>query len=307
MNAEKIELYKKYRPSNLKDVIGQDNKVKLLRNKIENGKIPHAILLIGPSGVGKTTIARCLRRPLKCNIKYFHELNIADIRGIETVRDIRSNMMSYPLSGQTKVWLLDEVSELTSSAQKALLKMLEDTPSHVYFMLATTDPQKLIRPIRTRCMEINLKPIHSEDLTSIIKGVLKAEGKKLTNKVIEKITDCSNGSARLALVFLDAVIDLDNEDEMLSVIKSEGEQAIELCRMLINKRKWNDIANLLRSLEGQDVEGIRRLILKYMRTCLLQGGPLGKKSHSIMTCFEPTFFYTGEAGLAMACWEAIHI
>lgn len=302
-----MELYKKYRPPNLKDVIGQDNAIKVLEKHIEKNTIPHALLLSGPSGVGKTTFARCLRKPLKCRPRHFNELNIADIRGIDNIRDIRQSTMSYPLEGKTKIWLLDEVSELTTSAQKALLKMLEDTPTHIYFMLATTNPQKLIKPIRTRCTEIALKPISKENLEQLIENIILEENlkKSIPQTVTDKIIDCSDGSARQALVFLDAIIDLDKEKDMLETIRTGEEQAIELCRLLLRRASWTSIAKMLKELKGQEAENLRRMMLGYMQTCLLSGSKISPRAYYIMTCFEHNFFNTSHAGLAMACWESI--
>lgn len=299
-------LYKKYRPKRLKDVLGQENAIKVLQKKLNTNSFPHAVLLSGPSGVGKTTIARCLRKPLGCRLRQFHELNIADIRGIDNIREIRQCMTLHPLEGNTKIWLLDEVSELTSGAQKALLKMLEDTPDHVYFMLATTDPQKLIKPIRTRCTEIVLKPLNDECLTQIIENIiLKENTETVKNTVINKIIECSEGSARQALVFLDAVMDLDDEQDMLNAIKTGEEQVIELCRMLLKRRPWSDISKMLKTLKGQNAEQLRRMMLGYMRSCLLTNTSITERAYYIMTCFERNFFDTGDAGLAMACWEAM--
>lgn len=304
-----MELYKQYRPKRLEDVLGQSNAINVLQKKIDTNNLPHAILLSGPSGIGKTTIARCLRKPLKCSPKYFHELNIADIRGIDNIRDIRRIMMSYPLEGQTKIWLLDEVAELTAIAQKALLKMLEDTPEHVYFILATTDPQKLIKAIQTRCTHLRLRPLKDDHLSVIIDSILLEEDKQIDSEVKDKIIECSEGSARKALVLLDAILPLESKGDMLEAIEksTQEKQTIELCRLLLNPRtNWSSIGALLKDLAGEEPEGLRRMVLGYMRSCLLGGSKIAPRSHYIMTCFERNFFDTGHAGLAIACWEAMN-
>jgi len=199
------------------------------------------------------------------------------------------------------------VAELTSSAQKALLKMLEDTPDHVYFMLCTTDPQKLIKPIRTRCTEIALKPIDSEDLKILIGDTSEAEGKKVSEDVADKIIESSEGSARKALVLLDSVIRLESEEEMLEVIEksTQEKQGIDLCRALLNA-PWKKVAEIVEGIAPDDVETVRWIVLGYMRTIVLGGGKIADKAYRIMCCFERNFFDTKHNGLVMACWEAVN-
>jgi len=302
-----MELYKKCRPKTLDKVVGQPSAVTVLKSMVGKNEIPHALLLSGPSGCGKTTIARILRKHVKCKPEDFHELNIADIRGIDNVRDIRTAMRKYAIGGGSKVFLLDEVAELTSSAQKALLKMLEDTPDHVYFMLCTTDPQKLIKPIRTRCTEIALKPIDSEDLKILIGDTSEAEGKKVSEDVADKIIESSEGSARKALVLLDSVIRLESEEEMLEVIEksTQEKQGIDLCRALLNA-PWKKVAEIVEGIAPDDVETVRWIVLGYMKTIVLGGGKIADKAYRIMCCFERNFFDTKHNGLVMACWEAVN-
>jgi DNA polymerase III subunit gamma/tau len=304
-----IELYKAYRPKDIEGIVGQPQAVSILKAMVENDNIPHALLFTGQSGVGKTTIARILRKHVGCHLQEFHEVNIADIRGIDNVRDIRKHMNLRPLNGKTKVWLLDEAAKLSRDAQEAMLKMLEDTPSHVYFMLATTDPQKLLKTIRTRCTEIALKPIGEKDLVQLVVDVTKTEGNsKVTHDVVDKIVENSDGSARKALVLLGSVIRLESEEEMLEAIEKSTQeaQAINLCRLLLNPRsRWAEVAALLKELDAEDVEGLRHMTLRYMRSVLLGGGNLANRAANIMGIFERNFYDSGHDGLALACWEAM--
>lgn len=304
-----MELYKAHRPKKLEDLVGQDAAVKMLNKYIETSKIPHAILLTGPSGCGKTTIARILRRSLECSKQDFNELNGADTRGIDTIRDIRSRMSKAPINGKCRVWLIDECAKLSNDAQTSLLKMLEDTPEHVYFMLATTDPQKLLKTIKTRCTEIPVKPITTAGLEKLLKDVCKKENKKIPDEVIEKITDCSNNSARMALVLLDKVIDLDKEEDMLNLIQTQSVevQTFALVKaMLYNPRpNWSEIVTILKAVEGEDVEGIRYLILACCKTAMLNGGNLTERAYKLFQCFKNNFYDTKYYGLVTACWEFI--
>jgi DNA polymerase III gamma/tau subunit len=282
---------------------------------MENNEIPHALLITGPSGCGKTTIARILRKHLNCHPSEFHEVNIADIRGIDNVRDIRKRMNLRPLNGKTKVWLLDEAAKLSRDAQEAMLKMLEDTPSHVYFMLATTDPQKLLKTIRTRCTEIALRPIKEKDLAELVIHVWVKEHRKVnqanvsvSDEVVNKIVENSDGSARKALVLLGSIIRMESEEEMLEAIEKSTQeaQAINLCRLLLNPRsRWAEVAKLLKELDAEEPEGLRHMTLRYMRSVMFGGGNLASRAADIMGIFERNFFDSGHDGLALACWEAM--
>ena len=155
-----MELYKKYRPKNFKRIVGQPTITEQLTSMTRSNQFPHSSLFSGPSGCGKTTLARIMRNKLDCGDQDFQEVNCADFRGIDMVRDIRNRMNLAPIGGECRVWLIDEAHQLSSQAQNAFLKILEDTPSHVYFMLATTDPQKLIPTIRTRCAEFKVSSLN---------------------------------------------------------------------------------------------------------------------------------------------------
>lgn len=302
------ELYKRYRPKKLNQIVGQKNAVSVLEKKLINKKLPHSILLTGPSGVGKTTIARILRRELNCSKQDFNEINCADFKGIDTIREIRTRMYQAPINGDCRIWLIDEAHKLTGDAQNAFLKMLEDTPAHVYFMLATTEPQKLLKTVRTRCMEIALKPLSDLEINYLIKTVAKVEKFKIPNDVVNKILECSFGSARQALVILDKIIKLDNEEEMLDVIQSSTTetQAIAIARALFNyKTKWADMAKILKETQNEDPEGVRYLVLAYSKSILLSGGNLSSKAFVVIECFKHHFYDSKFAGLVSACYDVI--
>jgi len=316
-----MELHKKYRPTHLKNIIGQDMAVKLLQGKIDNNNVPHAILLTGPSGVGKTTIARCLRKPLKCHLREFREYDIGDVGGIDEIRGIHRNMLKMPLYGKVKIYFLDEVAQAKSIAQDGMLKMLEEQPPHVYFILATTDPQRLKTTVRTRLTRIDLKPLKDADLRRVLQTVCDKEERTFDDDVFDKIVEYSDGSARMALNILDSIFNLEAGKDVLEAIEmcTQEKQAIELCRLLLNNRtSWSSIASILKDLNGQDAEGLRRMILGYMRACMLTGSAvsifpictagskIASRAYYIITCFERNFFDTGHAGLAMACWESMN-
>lgn len=301
------ELYRVHRPTNLKRVIGQADAVRTIEGFISKNKIPHFILFAGPSGCGKTTLARILKKHLKCGDQDFAEINCADLRGIDTVRDIRSRMGLAPISGAVRIWLIDEAHQLTTQAQDAFLKMLEDTPEHVYFIMATTDPNKLKPTVRTRATVVTVKAMNPVGQKALIEAILAKEDKTLSEEVIDKIVEMAEGSARKALVILNAVINLEDETEQLNAIAATdaSKPAIEIARKLLDTRtKWPEMARLIKSVED-DPETIRWLILSYMSNVLLSGKAVGR-AYACLNAFRDNFYDSKKAGLTAACYEVMH-
>lgn len=309
------ELYKKHRPKRLQDLVGQAGAIKSIEKLIYSERVPHAILLTGPSGVGKTTIARILKKHLKCSDHDFLERNCADFRGIDDIREIRRHCDYRPLGGSVRIFLIDECHKLSNDAQNAFLKLLEDTPSHVYFMLATTDAGKLIKTIHTRCSQIKLGPIGPEDIATLLETVIKKEGFEISKVVREDIIEVSEGSARKALVILEQVAGLESEKEQLQAIQTttfNKDTAFKLAQGLLfpDKTSWLEVAALLRELNEQEPEGIRYCILGYARAMLVgnkEGKPPNPKfaarAYMIIDHFSRNFYDSKHAGLAACCWE----
>lgn len=300
------EYQRKYRPDDFSQVQGQEATIAYLEGKLKKKQLPHCLLFTGPSGVGKTTIARITACKLDCSIHDLTELNMADFRGIDTVREIRKRMGLSPINGKCRVWILDEIHRLTTDSQNSLLKLLEEPPKHVYFMLATTDPQKLLKTILTRCTEVKLEALSSEAMQALIASVLEQEKQELSEEVIDRIVEVADGSARKALVILEQIADLDSEEEQLAAVQNADcrRQAIELARVLIKpKPLWNEVRAVLSGLETEDVEGLRHLVLGYARKVLLGGGKLAPRAYLVITSFRDPFYESKAAGLAAACWE----
>lgn len=309
------ELYKIYRPKTLKDVVGQDGAVASLQRLLDRG-CPHALLLTGPSGTGKTTIGRILKSHLECGDADYSEINSADFKGIEMVRDIRRAINLRPISGECRIYLIDEAHKLTSDAQHALLKILEDTPSHVYLILATTDPGKLLKTIHTRCSEVKLKSITAAAMRDLVGKVAEGEDFEVTGDVIDAVVEAADGSARKALVILEQVGGLKDEEAQLRAIQTTTftkDAAIDLARMLVTnpRAQWTDVAQILRGLKDEDAEGIRYCVLGYARACLVGGeerGPnlkLGPQAFKVIDIFSRNFYDSKQAGLAAACYEVM--
>jgi DNA polymerase III gamma/tau subunit len=233
------------------------------------------------------------------------EIDSAQSRGIDTIREIRSTMVLAPMTGPTRVWIMDEVHQLSKDAQSGLLKALEDTPGHVYFMLATTDPDKLLPTLRNRCTEYRVAPLSDKEMTDLLLDIADAEKKNIPEEVLDIIVAGAMGSSRSALVVLDKIIELPAKqmaDSAQQQILQQNE-AIELCRLLMGKAKWDAVVTFLKNTE-QEPESLRRLVLSYCTSVLLgkNGNP---KAYVVLTCFSKPFYDTGKAGLVMACWEAV--
>ena len=300
-----MSLYHKYRPTTFDEIVGNVEIVTTLKAEIAKADHSHAYLLYGPTGCGKTTLGRIIAKELGCSEDDFKEVDSADFRGIDTVREIRRHSQYKPLSGKCRVWLIDEVHKSTNDAQNALLKALEDAPPHVYYILATTDPQKLIATVKGRCSQYQVKQLTDSEMMVLLRSVVKKESQKLTKEVYEQIIMDSQGHPRNALQILDQVLGVPAEmrKEVAKRAAEVQSDAIELCRVLIQKAPWKKVANILTKIKDQDPESIRRLVLSYCNSILLKGENM--QAGLVMEQFIEPFYNTGFPGLTFACFSVI--
>lgn len=312
------ELYNLYRPKAFKHVVGQERALKTVKSLFRKN-FPHAICLQGPSGVGKTTLARIIAGKLGCSETDYKEQNAASARGVDTIREIESKMMLSPMHGDCRVFYFDEAHRLTNDAQSALLKMLEDAPKHVYFMLATTDPQKLIPTIRTRCTAIVLGSVDDDEMMKAVRRVIKLDKLEVSDDVCEKIIEHADGSVRRALVSLEAVAGLKTEDEQLEAVEREDERrdAIGLCRILMghgpkSAANWGNVAAYIKGIPENELESFRRMVLSYATSCAIGAKDKAPPStfnagaYKVIVAFSTDWFSTGRAGLVAACAEVLY-
>lgn len=294
-----------YRPKDLKDLYGNEEIKDSIRSIINrtNKDRPHAYLFVGPSGCGKTTLARILANMLKVSKYDYYEYNTANTRGIDTIREISDKAQFSPQIGDIKFYVIDEVHKLTNDAQNAILKLLEDPPDHCYFALATTDPGKLLKTIKTRCTTYEVKPLAAPSIVKLLKFVLDQEGyEDYPPSILKEIAIVCDGCPRQALVLLDSVIDITDKTKALAVISAVTEtetNALELCRALLIRAKWSDIREIASGLKD-DPEQVRNAILTYCTKVMLD--PKTKtttleRCSELIDIFSETFIYSGKAGL----------
>ena len=234
-------LYRTYRPQNFSEVIGQDIIVKTLQNSIITGKISHAYLFSGPRGTGKTSIARIFAKALNChNINQetgepclectpcteiaissspdVIEIDAASNNGVEQIRDIREKVKFLPSGAKYKIYIIDEVHMLSGSAFNALLKTLEEPPAHAIFILATTEPNRVLPTILSRCQRFDFRPIAISDIYKHIKYVCEQENTNIEDEAAIALAESAEGALRDALSFLDQAIALAEETITLEIV-----------------------------------------------------------------------------------------
>jgi len=303
-----MSLYHKYRPNTFDEVVGNGDAINYLKEVLADDKnlIPNVFLLHGPTGCGKTTIARIIANELECSKEDFNEINTANFRGIDSVREIIRNSKYHSLHGDVRVWLIDESHKLTGDAQNALLKLLEDPPAHSYFILCTTEPEKLLNTVKGRCMQLQMKPLNENQMFTLLRRVVKEEGQKITKSVYEQITQDSLGLPRNAIQILEKVLRVPAERQLEMAQQSavEYSDSIELCRILIGSRPgWKQVRSILKGLKDQEPETIRRHVIGYASSVLL-GGDHERAALVIEEFYEP-FYNTGFPGLVFACYSVV--
>ena len=232
-----LPLYRKYRPQSFKDLIGQENIVKALSNAINLNKISHAYLLCGPRGTGKTTTARIIAKCLNCaegptlepcekcpsckDIANSTPIDVIEIdaasnRKVEDARNILEKIQFVPVNGRFKIYIIDEVHMLTTEAFNTLLKTLEEPPENVIFILATTEPHKVLDTIISRCQRFDFRRITTEDIVGRLKYICEQEKIKITEDALYTIARSSQGGMRDSLALLDQISVLDADKEITS-------------------------------------------------------------------------------------------
>jgi DNA polymerase-3 subunit gamma/tau len=204
--SENLTLYRKYRPQSLDEVVGQKTVIENLKNSIAEKKITHAYLFTGSRGIGKTSIARAFAKELKINEADIYELDAASNNGVDDIKELINGTYTLPFYSEYKMYILDEVHMLSRAAANAFLKTLEEPPKHVIFVLATTDPEKLLDTILSRCARFDLKKPSIEILQNHLENICQKENIKIEAEALYAIALAGDGSFRDSLVHLQKVI-----------------------------------------------------------------------------------------------------
>lgn len=223
-------LYSKYRPRIFDDVVGQEHVTKTLKESLKSGNLSHAYILSGTRGTGKTTIARLIAASANCNGNLtcgkcddcisiadgthpdVIEIDAASNRGIADIKEIKDRVRYFPVKGKYKVYILDEVHMLTTEASNALLKTLEEPPRHAIFILATTDLNKVLLTIRSRCQSYVFRLVRPSDILKRLKQINILEDLSVPDATLQFISEEAKGSVRDAISLLDVVSRLESKD-----------------------------------------------------------------------------------------------
>jgi len=289
-----------YRPQTLEEVAGNKEVIEgiqmIMSRKTD---FPHSYLFSGPFGCGKTTLARIIANMLDC--KDIVEMNMSNLTGVDNVRHIEEICIYPPVLGSVRVYILDEVHFLTKNAQNAFLKLLEDPPSHVYFMLCTTDPQQLIPTVVSRCHQFQVSLLKYDEMDTLLHKILEEEGiPDYPQKIIDTAIKLAEGHPRDAIKMLDSVIDIENDETALKALVatySIQSDTIQLFRDLLDKKEWKIIRTQLPSIfKDNPVERVRQGLHSYMKKVLWNTDPCGKADRAAdIIALTPAEFHNPES------------
>ena len=291
--SEATALYRKYRPTSFKEVRDQDQIVTVLEGAIKKNAIPHALLFSGTRGTGKTTLARIFASAIGASDMDVYEIDAASNRGIDDIRELKEAVHTLPYESAYKVYIIDEVHMLTKEAFNALLKTLEEPPAHVVFILATTEEEKLLDTILSRCQVFRFNSPSRAVLTKLAIDVAKDEGFALSPEAADLIALAADGSFRDALGIVQKVIlasgdTIGTADEVAAIIGAPKTASIlALLHALHMKDKTLALETIQAVTSGPvNIKLFVRLLLEHIRAVMLLRN-LASQKDAILAAFGP--------------------
>lgn len=285
-----MALFTKYRPTTFDEMVGNKHVIKAVKKLTNKKDIPHSWMFTGMSGSGKTTIARIIASKLGAKSSGIFEINASDLTGVDSVREIAKNCKYRVAGSPVSVYIFDECHMWSVSAQNAILKVLEDAPNHTYFILATTDPHKLLGTIRTRCEEFKFDPVEDNDIIDLLMAVAEKEEITLAEDIFIEIAANAAGSPRLALNMLERCSAVDTVEDAKKLvtglgidfqvegdINTSGEIFNTLLSETNKKDAWDKISVILGKAldEKRNTDEIRKGLTGRMGKYLLKGNNRG--------------------------------
>ncbi len=291
--SEHGALYRKYRPQTFAEVRDQDQIVKVLEGAIKKSEIPHALLFSGTRGTGKTTLARIFAKEIGTSSVDLYEIDAASNRGIDDIRELKEAVFTVPYESKYKVYIIDEVHMLTKEAFNALLKTLEEPPAHVVFILATTEEEKLLDTILSRCQVFRFRSPSREVLAATVIDVAKKEGFTLSPDAADLIAVAADGSFRDALGVTQKVIlasgdKIGTTDEVAAIIGAPRTATLLTLLMALHNSDTEKALFAVKEalLSNADMKLFARLILESIRAVMLvRHQPT--QAEEILTAFAP--------------------
>lgn len=289
-----LALYRKYRPTNFNEVVGQDKVITVIKNEIINNRISHAYLFSGPRGTGKTTTAKIIAKLVNCtnpvngeccnkcdnclnfkNSSDIVEIDAASNNGVDEIRELRDKVNLVPTNSKYKIYIIDEVHMLTTQAFNALLKTLEEPPAHVIFILATTEPHKIPLTVASRCQKFQFSKISNDEIVHRLSDIIKEENIKLDNEILLEIARLSDGGLRDAINMLDQLLAYKSENITLMDVYNINScvSYIDIYNFINNMMNNNaiEIVNFIEKIdsEGKNISKFIEEFIVFLKDILL--------------------------------------
>lgn len=275
----------KYRPTELDDVVGQDHIKAGLQAVIDGGR-QQTFLFEGPSGTGKTTLARLVAAKLGCTT--VKEFDAATHTGVDAMRKVAEGAQFVSMDGGNQAFIIDECHRLSKQAWESLLKDIEEPPAGVFWFFCTTEPNKILKTIRTRCITYTLKDVPWRKLLGLLSKVSEAEELGISDDVLDVCAEEADGSPRQALVNLATVAHCTNEDEARAALNrlAGDKQAFDFARLIMKRDyKFTSACSLLKELKEIPPESIRHTVRAYATTTVM-GSPDNTWARGVLMAFE---------------------